>query len=104
MWLSLFLFKPQFRQPLNNLYTLHAHIDDAQQQIKNIAGISNLFSPVVGVVGDVALFVGGELVALHDPFDGAVVDDSLFLPFFGEAHFFDGEVANFDACEGGTVS
>ncbi len=32
--------------------------------------------------------------------DGAVVDDGLFLPFFGEAHFFDGEVAGFGAGDG----
>ena len=55
------------------------------------------------------------MVAFHDPFDGAfavdgvvvgfggnvldgdgaVVDDGAFLSFFGEAHFFDDEVAGF---------
>ena len=64
--------------------------------------------------------MGGELVAFHDPFDGAfavdgvvpgfggdvldgdgaVVDDGVFLAFFGEAHFFDGEVAGFGAGDG----
>ncbi len=60
------------------------------------------------------------MVAFHDPFDGAfavdgvvpgfggdvlngdgaVVDDGVFLSFFGEAHFFDGEVAGFGAGDG----
>jgi len=60
------------------------------------------------------------LVALHNPLDGAfavhnvavsffwnvgygdsaVVDDGVFLPFLGEAHFFDGEVAALGAGDG----
>ena len=60
------------------------------------------------------------MVAFHDPFDGAfavdgvvvsfggdvldgdgaVEDDGLFMPLFGEAHFFHGEVAGFGAGDG----
>lgn len=64
--------------------------------------------------------MGGELVAFHDPFDGAfavynvfvsfggdvrygdvaVIKNGIFLPLFGEAHFFDDEVAGFGAGDG----
>ena len=64
-------------------------------------------APGVGVVDDAAGFVGGDGVALHDPFDGrfavddvlvgfegdiaqdgsAVVDDDIFDAFLREAHF-----------------
>ena len=46
--------------------------------------IRDSFGPVVGVVGDGALFVGGELVAFHDPFDGAFAVDGVVVGFGGD--------------------
>jgi hypothetical protein len=64
--------KPHPRQPLHNPHRLHTYIDDAEQQIQDIPRIAYLRRPVVGVVFDAAFFVGADLVALHDPFDGAL--------------------------------
>jgi len=81
-------------------------VDDAEQQIQNVARVAYLGRPVVGVVDDAALFVGGDGVALHHPLnrtfavdhirigrgrnvadgDGAVVDDGVFAILGGEAH------------------
>lgn len=36
-----------------------------------MAGVACFFCPVVGVVPDATFLVGGDLVALHDPLDGA---------------------------------
>lgn len=72
-----------------------------------MAGVACFFCPVVGVVPDATFLVGGDLVALHDPLDGAfavndvtvcffgytgygdvaVVDDGLFFALFGKAHY-----------------
>ena len=33
----------QFRQPLNNLHGLHTNVDDAQEQVEDVAGVVDLF-------------------------------------------------------------
>ena len=57
-------------QALDNLNSLHTHIDDTQQQIQNIFRIADFFGPIVGVVFDAAFFVYGYLVTFHYPFNG----------------------------------
>jgi hypothetical protein len=44
------LFKHQLRQSLHNLHALHTHIDDAQHQVTDVAGVADLFGPVVVVI------------------------------------------------------
>ncbi len=92
--------------------SFEAEADDALEEVEDVAGIAGFFAPGVGVVGDAAGFVGGDGVALHDPFDGGfavddvivgfqgdvaegdgvVVDDGAFLAFFRESHFADAVV------------
>ncbi len=64
--------------------TAHTHIDDAQQQVENVARVADFGGPVVGVVGDAAFFVYGDLVALHDPLDGAFAVDDVVVGFGGD--------------------
>jgi hypothetical protein len=54
-------------------------------------GIADFCRPVVGIVGDAAVFVGGDLVAFHDPFDGAFAVDDVDVGF--GRYVFDGDLA-----------
>ncbi len=48
-------------------------------------------APVVGVVGDAAVFVTGDLVAFHDPFEGGLAIDDVVVGFQWDTG--EGEVA-----------
>ena len=110
-------------QSLHNIHGLHAHIDDTEQHIQNIARVADLFGPVVGIIGNAAFLVRLDLVAFHDPFHGrlavdhvliglsrdtgkgyfAVVQDTVPLSFLGEAHFLHPEKAAGRSCHGHPV-
>ena len=61
---------------------MNADIDDGKQKIENIAGIANFFRPIIRVIGDAGIFVSCDLIALHDPFDGAFPINYIFICFF----------------------
>ena len=103
----------QCRQVMDDFLGFEADGDDAQQQFQRVARVVHGFAgPVVGVVGDAGLFVGGDGLPFHHPFqrrfavddvvisgygdvfhgDFVVVDDAGFVVFFGEFHFAHGEV------------
>jgi hypothetical protein len=50
---------------------LYTHIDAAKQQFQDAPWIAGFSEPFVGVVTNGKVFVGGDLVAFHDPFDSA---------------------------------
>ena len=59
--------KFQLRQLTHNLNRLHAYIDYTQQQIQYISRITDLFRPVVGVVGYSTFGVRSDLIPFHHP-------------------------------------
>lgn len=55
---------------------LHAHPHDSADQVDDVSGLGVLAAPVVGVVGDSALLIAGELIPLHHLLEGRfAVDD-----------------------------
>ena len=52
------------------------------QEFQGVAGVVHGFcGPEVGVVGDAAVFVGGDGLALHDPVDGGFAVDDVVVGF-----------------------
>lgn len=56
---------------------MYTHIDDALQQIQYISWIVGFAGPGDGFVGDGVVFVGSDLVAFHDSYDGSFVVDNV---------------------------
>ena len=54
------IIKVQFRQGIYQIHRLDAYIDNAQQQVEDVAGIVDFFAPIVGVVFDTAGFAFAE--------------------------------------------
>src|SRR5690554_3488916 len=101
------LLKLHFRQPFYNIYRLHTHIDNTQQQIQYITRLVMFFCPIVWIIGNTASFMGGYSIAFHYPLDSrfainhilislfgnvlnsylTIVNNRVFLSFFRETHF-----------------
>lgn len=67
----------QLGEAADDLEGFEADGDDAEEEFEEVAGVGHGFGgPEVGVVDDAAVFVGGDGLAFHDPFeDGLAVDD-----------------------------
>jgi len=67
----------QRRQPVHCFLGVHAHSDDALEQVQDMLRIVVFARPIFRVVHDPAVLVLAKLVAVHDPLDGglAVADD-----------------------------
>ena len=80
----------QFRQLLHHFHRLQPYGDDAEEEFQWILGVLHGFGgPEVGVVGDAAVFVGGDGLALHDPFEGGLAVDDVVVG--GERDVFEGD-------------
>jgi hypothetical protein len=55
------------------------------EEIDDVAGVIVFAAPVVGVVFDAGGFVDGDLVALHDPFEGGLAVDDAVVGFQRDA-------------------
>ena len=75
----------QRRERIHDLHRLQTHTGHSFDEIDDVAGVVVFAAPVVGVVFDAAGFVDGDLVALHDPFEGGLAVDDVVLGFEGDA-------------------
>ena len=70
------------------------------EEFEGVFGVANGFGgPEVGVVGDAAVFVGGDGLAFHDPFEGGLAVDDVVVG--GEGDVFEGDALVVD--DGGFV-
>lgn len=66
----------QCRQGLDDLHRLHADPHYALEEGDDVAGI---VGPRVRVIPDAAALIDGDLIALHDPFDGRLAVDRVVV-------------------------
>ena len=71
----------QGRERVHDLHRLQAHAGDSFDEIHDVTRVVVFAAPVVGVVFDAAGFVDGDLVALHDPFEGGLAVDDVVVGF-----------------------
>ncbi len=62
---------------MDDLHGLQTDTDDLADEIENVLGISAV---LVGVVGDAAAPVNGDLIAVDDPFQGGAVAQFVIFP------------------------
>ena len=68
----------QTREVFNDLSGFETDGDDLPYQTQNILRV---IVPI-GIVGDAAAFVGGDLILIDDPFEGGTVAEAVVVGFF----------------------
>ena len=69
---SLGSFKLNFWQAIDDFLGFQAYGHDAKKQVEDVTRFPVLYGPIVGVT---TFFMGRDLIAVHDPFDGAAAVD-----------------------------
>ena len=83
--MALRLSNIQLRQPVHDLHCLKAHGDDAEEEFEGVGGVVHrLGGPEVAVADDTAVFVGGDTLAFHDPFEGGFAVDDVGVGGWGD--------------------
>lgn len=118
------ILHPHPRESLDNPDAFDAKVNDGEEEAQDVGGVVVFAGPVVGVVEEAGVFVGFDLIAFENPFDGAfavddvvvsdernvferdmtVVDDLRFVFLGCEAHFVYAEGGFGDVVHGGDLS
>ena len=73
-----------FWQFVKDLHCLKTHRNHTQEQVEDIPWLTLFLCPVVRIIYNTAGFVGLDLIALHDPFDGGSTIDYVIVGFQGD--------------------
>lgn len=85
MWRSHELKILEAGERSDDALALKGDVDDREQQVKDIAGLTLLLRPRIGVIHDTAILVGRDLVALDDPVNRTLPIDHVVISLEGDA-------------------